>query len=66
MRTIVQVISWLTLVFGIVLPPCLYYIDKVGLDALKLWMLIATVVWFVVTPMWMGRAPEKQAPAAEA
>jgi hypothetical protein len=54
---IAQVISWVSLL-GIVGPPILYLAGTVDLDAVKMQMLIATVVWFVFTPVWMDRAKE--------
>jgi hypothetical protein len=57
MRTIAQIISWLALV-GSILPALLFYVDRMGLPEVKLWMLISTAVWFVATPLWMERKAE--------
>jgi hypothetical protein len=38
-----------------ILPPVLFFVGRIGLDATKAWMLAATVVWFVATPIWMER-----------
>ena len=54
MKRIVQVISWLALAVTI-LPSVVFLSGKVDLDHVKVAMLVATVVWFVVTPLWMGR-----------
>lgn len=54
MRRILQLVSWLALA-GIVVPPVLFLAGRMDLDQQKLWMLIATIVWFVATPLWMGR-----------
>jgi hypothetical protein len=57
MRTIAQIISWLALV-GSILPALLFYVDRMGLPEVKLWMLVSTAVWFVATPLWMERKAE--------
>ena len=40
---------------GTILPPVLYFTGLVELDAVKLWMLVATIAWFAATPVWMDR-----------
>jgi len=54
MRRALQIASWLALAATVV-PSVLFLSGKMELDAVKWTMLIATIVWFVVTPMWMGR-----------
>jgi len=34
-------------------PPLLFFTDHMGLDAMKLWMLAATIAWFASAPLWM-------------
>jgi len=53
MRIGLQIISLLALALTVV-PSLLYLNGSVELDRAKLLMLIATVVWFVVTPFWMN------------
>jgi hypothetical protein len=54
MRSVLQLLSWAALAATIV--PALYYLaGATSLATLKTWMLWATVVWFMVTPLWMGR-----------
>jgi hypothetical protein len=48
------IVSWLALA-GTIVPPVLFMTDRVTLDQTKLWMLIATVVWFATAPVWMDR-----------
>jgi hypothetical protein len=36
-----------------IVPPLLYVRGGLDLDAMKLWMTVATVAWFVATPFWM-------------
>jgi hypothetical protein len=59
MRRILQLVSWLSLAatLGVALA---YFQDRLALDAMKRWMLVATIAWFVVTPMWMGRKPKEE------
>ena len=57
MRRILQLISALALI-GTILPSYLYFIGLIDLDTNKWLMLFATIVWFAVTPFWMGRLPE--------
>ncbi len=52
MKRIAQVISWVALVATLV-PPCLFFADKLALDATKQWLLGAAIVWFIATPFWM-------------
>ena len=47
-----RLVSWLALGATIV-PPMLFYVDRMTLDQMKLWMLIATVLWFATAPIWM-------------
>lgn len=54
MRRILQTLSWLALA-GTLLPAVLYFTGSLELDAVKRWMLVATVAWFAITPSWMGR-----------
>ena len=58
MRRVFQAISAVAIALTI-LPSALFLAGKVQLDRMKLVMLLAMIVWFVVTPLWMGR--EKQA-----
>jgi hypothetical protein len=54
MRLILQLISLAALVATIV-PPILFLVGQLTLDSTKWIMLAATLVWFAVTPFWMGR-----------
>jgi hypothetical protein len=44
--------SYLALV-ATLLPAVLFFADKIELSCAQLWMLIAALVWFVATPLWM-------------
>ncbi len=57
MRAFARLVSWLALV-GTILPPLLFFADRLDLPQVKLWMLVATVVWFAATPVWMDRERE--------
>jgi hypothetical protein len=55
MRLIAQVVSYVALA-AVVGLAFLFYFDAMDLEQMKRWMLIDTIVWFVATPLWMGRA----------
>lgn len=61
MRRVLQVISWLACA-ATALPSALFLFDRIELDLSNWLMLLATIVWFVVTPLWMGREHGKMAP----
>jgi hypothetical protein len=53
-KKIAEIISYLSLV-TLVAAPMLFYIDQVTLQACKVRLLIATVIWFASALCWMGR-----------
>jgi hypothetical protein len=53
-RRIAQIVSWIALVATIA-PAMLYVSGDLALAPMKTWMFVATVAWFVSTPLWMGR-----------
>ena len=57
MKTAARLVSLVALV-GTIVPPVLYFINRMDLDATKWWMLVATIAWFVATPIWMDRQEE--------
>ena len=52
MKRIAQIISYLALA-ATLLPAVLFFMDKLELPAAKLYMLVAALVWFIATPLWM-------------
>lgn len=54
MRKALQIISWLALAATVV-PSFVFLVGRLELADMKLWMLVATAVWFVATPLWMER-----------
>jgi hypothetical protein len=52
MKRLAQILSGLALA-GTVVPPGLFFADHLPLAATQRWMLAATVLWFLVTPLWM-------------
>lgn len=56
-RRAMQAISWLALA-GIIVPGAIYLfggeMTEAKLDSVKRTMIIATVCWFIATPLWMG------------
>jgi len=54
-KQIAQLVSWLCLIV-LVLPSVLFLTGKLpSLNQVKLIMLMATIVWFVSTPLWMWK-----------
>ena len=60
LRRVLQTISWLACV-GTVVPAVLFFLDRISLGQVKSSMLVVAVVWFIVTPLWMGREQKKPA-----
>ena len=54
MKTVLSIISYASLAL-LTVPALLYLTGKIPLDSLKLLMLIATILWFVTTPLWMEK-----------
>jgi hypothetical protein len=54
MRTLLQCASWIILL-GTIVPAILFLVGRVTLDQCKWFMLLTTIAWFIVTPLWMGR-----------
>ena len=52
MRTIAQIISWLSLV-ALTMPSIFYLTGSMELDVVKKIMLIASAVWFLSATSWM-------------
>lgn len=57
MKTVARLVS-LAALAGTIVPPVLFFTNRMDLDATKLWMLIATLAWFIATPLWMDRQAE--------
>jgi len=55
MRLILKIVSLLALV-ALVLPPILFLAGvRIELDRVKLFMLVASIVWFVTATPWMWK-----------
>jgi hypothetical protein len=54
MRIALQIVSLVALGV-VVLPSIVYFSGNMELDRVKWLLLLATIVWFVVTPFWMGK-----------
>jgi hypothetical protein len=63
LRRIAQLVSWTSLAATLALAIA-YFRDAIDLPEMKKWMLVATIVWFVATPIWMGRAKPASAGSA--
>ncbi|TWT90383.1 hypothetical protein Mal64_07720 [Pseudobythopirellula maris] len=54
MTALLKTLSLLALV-GVLAPSVLFVVDAIELERVKTLTLVATVAWFVITPIWMGR-----------
>jgi len=44
--------SWISLA-ALIAPALLFLTGRMALDRVKLVMLIATIIWFILAPLWM-------------
>ena len=54
MNSIAKLVSLIALV-ATILPSVLLFTGLIGHDLMKWIALVGTIVWFIATPMWMGR-----------
>lgn len=54
MKRAAQLVSIVALA-GTILPPVLFFYGHLALEPMKGWMLLATIAWFIATPLWMDR-----------
>ena len=59
MKTILKLVSILALVMTL-LPSIVFLAGNIDLPTMKLYMLIATLLWFTLTPLWMERSENKK------
>ncbi len=57
MNSIAKIVSLIALVITL-LPCVLYFRGVMDAPQMKSTMLVGTLLWFAVTPIWMGRQPE--------
>jgi hypothetical protein len=58
MKRLVQLISLLALL-ATILPPLLFFADRLSLEETKAWMVGAMLLWYLSTPFWMPIRPAK-------
>lgn len=58
MRILLQFVSLIALLATVV-PSMIYCAGGMALEMVKWIMLLATIVWFAVTPFWMNRKQEE-------
>ncbi len=58
MKRLVQLISLLSLV-ATILPPLLFFADRLSLEGTKTYMVGAMLLWYLSTPFWMPIRPAK-------
>lgn len=49
----IAIILGVIALFGTIVPPVLFLIDKMAQGAMQVSMLIACLVWFATAPVWM-------------
>jgi len=64
MNSLLKLLS-LAALAAVVVPSCLYFTGTLEHNAAKWAALLATILWFAVTPLWMGRAREDALPATQ-
>jgi len=57
MKRFAQLISGIALA-GTLVPPCLFFADRMDLAAMQRWMLFGAILWFIATPYWMEHRVE--------
>ena len=55
-RGIAQSIS-LFAIIGTIVPSISFLMERIDLARCQWLMLVATIIWFAVTPFWMGQKP---------
>jgi len=60
MNTLLKLLS-LAALAAVVVPSCLYFTGRLEHNGAKWAALLATILWFAVTPLWMGREHGKMA-----
>ena len=60
MNTALKLVSWIALA-ATILPSLAYYAGRMELGSVQWVMLLATITWFIATPMWMDREVPKPA-----
>ncbi len=53
MKKVLEIVSYLALV-TVVAAPGMFYMGKIDMEQNKLWMLVATIVWFATASFWIG------------
>jgi hypothetical protein len=55
MKRLLQLVSWLALLGGIVTPPLFFLGGRLGEGMLRTGMLVGTIAWFATAPFWMNQ-----------
>lgn len=52
---ILSIARWVSLVslVGTMVPPILFFVDRMTLGQVHDWMLVATITWFASASLWM-------------
>ncbi|WP_199708106.1 hypothetical protein [Algoriphagus lacus] len=58
MKILLKLISLVGLAMSI-FPPILFFLGKMELSSMKLWMGIGMVVWMISAPFWINKPSEQ-------
>ena len=58
MKILLSLVSYASLAL-LTLPAFFFLSGSLSLDTVKLLMLIATILWYVVTPLWMDQKKQE-------
>lgn len=55
MKTLIKLISLGGLILSIA-PPVLFFLGKMEMDSMKIWMGVGMVAWIVSAPFWINKS----------
>jgi hypothetical protein len=64
MKNLLKIASLIGLILTI-MPPVFFFLGKIEIDSMKLWMGIGMVVWMVTAPFWINKKQEDGRPEKE-
>ncbi|MCA9019802.1 MAG: hypothetical protein KDA74_06660 [Planctomycetaceae bacterium] len=60
MKKLLEIVSYCALIL-VIAAPVLFYMGQISLDQNKLWMTIATIIWFASASFWIGAEQDEEA-----
>ncbi len=58
MKMLLKIISYSALIITVI-PSIMFLRGAMELDRVKMLMLAGTILWFIVTPFWMGKEAQE-------